>query len=297
MKKSRWSQSNPIPLLTKRPAGEEEEEPSCHSKRELQLVTTSPFRLPMVGTLRKSAVPLAILPTPEKSTGMHFRPPSHLEPFHVIVQYYIEPGMGLKFRSLSAVQRYLTEGKIETRTKNSEPGNEWNKQIAPRTTWSTSSFILPDGWEVEEKQRNNSHIIDKTYIEPGTGLRFRSLISVERYLTGANEDTPLKALIPANKSGLSPGSGHQKMKSLDEIQSQKVVSSSLTRNISGVNDRPSKLNFGRPPAKVKWVLGGPGGCMWNPFMDESKVPDSVLQKWSETFVSSLYGGNIGATRS
>lgn len=96
---------------------------------------------------------------------------------------------------------------------------------------------------------------------------------------------------------LSPGSGRQKMKSLGEIQSQKVVSSSLTRNISGANDRPSKLNFGRPPAKVKWVLGGPGGCMWNPFMDESKVPDSVLQKWSETFVSSLYGGNIGAPRS
>lgn len=87
------------------------------------------------------------------------------------------------------------------------------------------------------------------------------------------------------------------MKSLGEIQSQKVVSSSLTRNITGANDRPSKLNFGRPPAKVKWVLGGPGGCMWNPFMDESKVPDSVLQKWSKTFVSSLYGGNIGAPSS
>lgn len=84
------------------------------------------------------------------------------------------------------------------------------------------------------------------------------------------------------------------MKILGGIQYQKVVSSSAKKNISGENDRPSMLNFGIPTAKVNWVLGGTGGSMWNPFMEDSKVPDSVKQKWSEIFVSAIYGGNISA---
>lgn len=42
----------------------------------------------------------------------------------------------------------------------------------------------------------------QTYIEPGTGQRFRSLRAVERYLTEGNENTPLKVLMPANESSV-----------------------------------------------------------------------------------------------
>ncbi|BFG34212.1 hypothetical protein CerSpe_204860 [Prunus speciosa] len=280
MRMRKSSQSKPIPLLTMRPAEdeeEEEEEPSSSSKRKLQMVTTSPFKLPDGWSVEEKRRPLSNSCNPGQ-----------------IDRYYYEPDTGLKFRSLAAVQRYLTEGQIDTRTIRSKPGSECTIQNKLSTNRSTSSFLLPDDWEIVEKQRYNSAAVDKTYIEPGTGQRFRSLRAVERYLTGANEYTSLKPLVPTNKSSLSPGSGRQKMKSLGEIQYQKVVSSSSKINISGENDRPSKLNFGIPPAKVNWVLGGPGGSMWNPFMEDSKVPDSVKQKWSETFVSAIYGGNISA---
>lgn len=49
----------------------------------------------------------------------------------------------------------------------------------------------------------------------------------------------------------------------------------------------STLNIASPPAKVKWVLGGPGGNVWNALMNESVVPESVKQEWSEIFVFSI----------
>ncbi|KAM1309626.1 hypothetical protein ACFX2H_006294 [Malus domestica] len=86
------------------------------------------------------------------------------------------------------------------------------------------------------KPRKKSRVINKTYIEPGTGRRFHSLVVVERYLTEANEEVPLKALMPTNKSSISSGSCHQQTKSLAEIDPQNVVSSILKRNISAEND-------------------------------------------------------------
>ncbi|KAM1040228.1 hypothetical protein ACFX2I_029454 [Malus domestica] len=289
MKKGKSSESQTVPLRTMRPAEEHEEPFNC--KRQLQLVTTSPFRLPDDWFVEEKRRPLSNICNPGK-----------------IDRYYIEADTGLRFRSLPAVQRYLTEGQTETFTKRIKPGSEClvssriqkvvnpkHKQITPCTTRRTSSsFKLPDGWEIEEKPRRKSRVIDKTYIEPVTGRQFRSLVAVERYLTEANEEVPLKALMPATKSSISSGSCHQKTKSSAESEPQNVGSSSLKRNISGENDRPSELNFGRPPAKVKWVLRRPGGNMWNPVIDDSKVPDSVKQSWSESFKSSLSGGNISA---
>lgn len=70
------------------------------------------------------------------------------------------------------------------------------------------------------------------------------------------------------------------------------------KSISGEETgRPSELNIGSPPRKVNWVLAGPGGNMWNPIMDDSRVADSVKQKWSEIFKSSIYDGNIKAPSS
>ncbi|XP_070675004.1 methyl-CpG-binding domain-containing protein 7-like isoform X2 [Malus domestica] len=200
-------------------------------------------------------------------------------------------------RSFKLPEGWLVEEKPRP-PSSSRPGHTHIDKvlITPRTRRTSSSFVLPDGWEVEEKPRSNinySGYVDRYYIEPGTRKRFRSLLSVERYLTEANEDAPLKALMPANKSSLSPGSGFQKMNNLGEILSQKVISGSVRRNLSGDYDAPSNPS---PPAKVNWVLGGPGGNMWNAFMDDSKVPDSVKQKWSETFVSSVSGENVSVPR-
>ncbi|KAL8141399.1 hypothetical protein V2J09_007420 [Rumex salicifolius] len=54
-------------------------------------------------------------------------------------------------------------------------------------------FQLPDGWLVEVKHRPRSSINqtpDKYYYEPYTGKRFRSLVSVKRYLDGEQEPVP-----------------------------------------------------------------------------------------------------------
>ncbi|XP_061372549.1 methyl-CpG-binding domain-containing protein 7-like [Gastrolobium bilobum] len=54
---------------------------------------------------------------------------------------------------------------------------------------SSSPFKLPDDWIVEAKPRHsNPYHVDRYYYEPGTGRRFRSLVSVQRYLTQETRD-------------------------------------------------------------------------------------------------------------
>ena len=47
-------------------------------------------------------------------------------------------------------------------------------------------------------------------------------------------------------------------------------------------------DFGCPPSTINWVLAGPAGDMWNPYLGEFMVPESTKQRWSETFISSLH---------
>nr|GLL31013.1 methyl-CpG-binding domain-containing protein 7-like [Ipomoea trifida] len=45
-------------------------------------------------------------------------------------------------------------------------------------------FSLPPGWGVEEVPRSDGSRIDRYYLEPGTGQKFRSMREVERHLNG-----------------------------------------------------------------------------------------------------------------
>ncbi|KAL6195647.1 hypothetical protein ACLB2K_031265 [Fragaria x ananassa] len=230
------------------------------------------------------------------------------------------------FFPLVAVRRYLTGGQVArqatadkqvTVEKQATVDKRATMQITPYTTRCSPSFGLPDGWKIEKKPRINTTYSDsdKYYIEPGTGRRFRSLVAVERYLAEENEHTPLQALIPANKLTVSSGSSGQKKK----IQSGKIVSknsshsndcnstlnasrlntysspaehfSSPQKEFPPENSRTSHLNSSSRPT-IKWVLVDRGGNEWNPFMDDSMVADSVKQKWSEIFKSTIYGENI-----
>ncbi|KAL2981925.1 hypothetical protein AAZX31_13G314700 [Glycine max] len=54
---------------------------------------------------------------------------------------------------------------------------------------SQQHFRLPDGWVVEKKPRpSHESRFDKYYYEPGTGRKFRSLLSVQRHLAGETRD-------------------------------------------------------------------------------------------------------------
>ncbi|XP_058748360.1 methyl-CpG-binding domain-containing protein 7-like [Vicia villosa] len=67
-------------------------------------------------------------------------------------------------------------------------------------------FTLPDGWLVERHRRispNPGHAerVDKYYIEPNTRQKFRSLVSVQRYLNEEPKDyLPAERMISRNKN-------------------------------------------------------------------------------------------------
>lgn len=265
------------------------------AKRELQIVSTSPFRLPDDWFVEF------------KTRRNNTTSPGRVD------KYYHEPGTGQMFRSLIAVKRYLTEENQYTPTPETvKAGNENTMQIVVRTIKSTSHFKLPDDWVIEEKPRSNANYagtIDKYYIEPGTGQRFRSLVAVERYLTQANENTATpKALKRGNQTSHYCGLRKKKIssdiysldvlgKDLEDeedtvtLKALKLSSSSTPskKTASGKKNNSSKGigTSASPPEKINWVLSGPGGLIWSAFMDESTVPESEKQKWSETFITTL----------
>ncbi|KAM3691793.1 hypothetical protein ACB094_08G037900 [Castanea mollissima] len=289
------SPSTPTPLQMLSPPQSE----SDTTKRELQIVSTSPFRLPDDWFVE--------FKTRRNNTASPGR----------VDKYYHEPGTGRRFRSLIAAKRYLTEENQYTPTPEAvKAGNENTMQIVVRTMKSTSHFKLPDDWVIEEKPRSNANyagIVDKYYIEPGTGQRFRSLVAVERYLTQANETATPKALKPGDQT--SHYCGLRKKNISSDIHSLDVVSEDLEDEEDTVtlkalklynSSTPSKKTASRknnnsskgvstsasPPEKINWVLSGPGGLIWSAFMDESIVPESEKQKWSETFITTFQDRNF-----
>ena len=68
--------------------------------------------------------------------------------------------------------------------------------------------------------------------------------------------------------------------------SKKTASRKKNNSSKGVSTSAS------PPEKINWVLSGPGGLIWSAFMDESIVPESEKQKWSETFITTLQDRNF-----
>ncbi|KAJ7947695.1 Methyl-CpG-binding domain-containing protein 7 [Quillaja saponaria] len=303
--KGKLSPSTPMPIPLQMRVPGEEEEPSNRG-RELQMVTSSSFTLPDGWYVEEK-------PRPSD--------PGHVD------KYYYEPGTGKKFRSLVSVQRYLTEDRTSSPTGGTlKSADECNMQIVTQKTGSASSFKLPNDWVVEERPRSNikyGKVIDKYYTEPETGVRFRSLKAVERYLTEVErylnegnayadsaKPSPQSGLAKKNVSGVKhslkavrkyPTVAEEdkvKLKAMKlAIHSTPSKKSGSRKKIdSGEDRRTSLLNFSSPPAKINWVLSGSGGNMWSAFMGESTVPDSVKQKWSEKFRLALHERDINAPR-
>ncbi|XP_050229495.1 methyl-CpG-binding domain-containing protein 7 isoform X2 [Mercurialis annua] len=255
-----------------------------NKNKQLQIVGSSPFNLPDDWLVEKRR---------RRTSGRYDK-------------YYYEPGSEQQFRSLLSVQKYLS-GEIYFAPKRRKSSNETNMQIVPRSCssfnlpdgWiikekrrsnvnyagvidrmqsvprSCSSFNLPDGWIIEEKPRSNvdyAGVIDRCYIEPETGKRFRSLISVQRYLAKGKEyaaaPKPLK--LADNVLYLTDGRELAAMNNVLKLR-------------ENANFETSVPNNGNPPAKIKWVLS-PCKISWSAFMDDSLVPDSEVNKWSETFL-------------
>ncbi|XP_061958622.1 methyl-CpG-binding domain-containing protein 7-like isoform X1 [Populus nigra] len=171
-------------------------------------------------------------------------------------------------------------------------------------------FKLPNDWVVvrrcRSKRGNRRSHNDKYHYESGTGQRFCSLISIQKHMSGETS----KSAKPGNKKNhyfepetgkrfRSPRSvekylteGKEHLATLEALKAgdnfiPSRSSSSQKEHVSRKKVETSMLDASSIPAKIKWVLSGPGGIVWNPFMDDSLVPEFIKQKWSETFVFSI----------
>ncbi|CAH8296544.1 unnamed protein product [Eruca vesicaria subsp. sativa] len=102
---------------------------------------------------------------------------------------------------------------------------------------ASKDFLLPQGWTVKEVQRRNSSHIDKYYTEQETGKRFRSLVSIERYLND--------------------------VASFSKVHSEQVP----LLAICGI-EYDTVVVDQNPPEKVKSVLKGPEGDMFRAHVSE-----------------------------
>uniref|UniRef100_A0A7N0TD00 MBD domain-containing protein n=1 Tax=Kalanchoe fedtschenkoi TaxID=63787 RepID=A0A7N0TD00_KALFE len=112
--------------------------------------------------------------------------------------------------------------------------------IVPLSQDSPANFTLPGDWVVEERKRTAGMLrgnTDKYYHEPGTGRKFRSLVSVKRYLTktgdyeitskmAQSDVTPLSIALPGYnlKSSVAPPSS----------KSRSVVKTSLLKSANQI---------------------------------------------------------------
>ncbi|XP_058748442.1 methyl-CpG-binding domain-containing protein 7-like [Vicia villosa] len=152
--------------------------PTTSRGKQLKMTTPSRFNLPDDWLVQQR---------PRTSN------PDHID------KYYIEPGSGQKFRSLISVRRYLngeTRDYLPTERMISENKNTLFLDNKP------NSGKLPDDWVVNQVRRtSNPNHVDRYYIEPHTGQKFRSLISVRRYLNEETRDyLPTERMISENKN-------------------------------------------------------------------------------------------------
>ncbi|KAJ4834473.1 hypothetical protein Tsubulata_007930 [Turnera subulata] len=196
-----------------------------------------------------------------------------------IDRYYIEPGSGRRFRSLLSAEKYLAEGNEHKSAPSPQalnPAAQLTMQIVPFVSKNRSKRNLPVGWVVEEKPRKNVNYvgqIDRYYIEPETGKRFRSLLAVERYLTEGTRHAPtpttLQALKLEDHFTPSENCGPQRRYLCDEYIEN------------------SMLEFSSPPAKSGRFFGGFRDDVWSPHLDDPMAPECFDQKCFETFLSTL----------
>nr|URX64924.1 methyl-CpG-binding domain protein [Camellia sinensis] len=277
----------------------------CDSSLHRQLAIVPPFTT----TTTTTAITTSQFHLPEGWEVEKVRRPNGGQ----IDKYYYEPETGQKFRSLKAVERYLTgeeytqpRKRLKLRNHVRRSGSrkmivsrgmllrleedESNQRqlavVAPTIAAATSPFVLPDGWIVEEVPRKCGGYTDKYYYEPGTGRQFRSLISVERYLAEVEDNAPLSQVFELCQDN-APLSQVLKLCS-------RVKNFGSRKKISRDKVKISTSDSDKPPAKINWVLADHGGCTWNPFTGESMVPEPVKQQWANRFTLSINDGNCAA---
>ncbi|KAF8094816.1 hypothetical protein N665_0352s0024 [Sinapis alba] len=143
------------------------------------------------------------------------------------------------------------------------------KRSAPLENW------LPPGWRVEDKVRTSgatAGAVDKYYLEPITGRKFRSRTEVLYYLEHGT--TPKKGSKKAKNTGSNPDHLEGKGSKKSSIKAKEQPPPPLP---------PLKFDFENAPEKVSWCMENAGDEAWIPFVGDDKVQDSVRRDWGSAF--------------
>ncbi|KAI5576136.1 hypothetical protein BDE02_09G024400 [Populus trichocarpa] len=164
---------------------------------------------------------------------------------------------------------------VETLTRPNNKGNQQPvtpvraKRRSSETTIETS--WLPPGWVVEDRIRTSgatAGTVDKYYIDPASGRKFRSKKDVQYYLeTGTLKK---KGKLTENSDADTNSAGNLKG----------------DKNKSGANTSFA-LNFDsfNVPDRTEWVLANAKEDTWIPFIDGKKVPLYDKEQWDFAFAS------------
>ncbi|KAL8089433.1 hypothetical protein AgCh_039042 [Apium graveolens] len=123
-----------------------------------------------------------------------------------------------------------------------------------------SSGWLPAGWTITTKTRTNgatAGTVDRYYVEPITGQRFRSKIEVQRYLeTGSRKKSNSDAnTTPSKKMG-------PKKKKKEAVWS---------------------FDFENTPREVTWSIVDEDQDSWKPSIGEEEVRETTASEWTTAF--------------
>ncbi|WZZ31452.1 hypothetical protein YC2023_014853 [Brassica napus] len=155
---------------------------------------------------------------------------------------------------------------------------------------------LPPGWRVEDKVRASGATagsVDKYYLEPITGRKFRSRTEVLYYLEHGT--TPKKGSKKAKNTGSSsdvslkfePFAFFILVITYGILYLQHLEGKGRNKSSRKAKETPalSPLNFDfeNPPEEVSWCMGNAGEEAWTPFVGEGKVQDSVRRDWCTAF--------------
>ncbi|GKV08111.1 hypothetical protein SLEP1_g19790 [Rubroshorea leprosula] len=149
------------------------------------------------------------------------------------------------------------------------------RAVVPVETW------LPPDWVVEDRVRTSgatAGLVDKYYVDPSSGRRFRSKKEVLKFLeTGtfpnANKKKGMENSV-AGKDSPESSTGKKRVKK------------------SGTEAKSLNFDFFNVPEKVDWVLTDSSTDCWTPFIGDEKVEESVTQEWAAAFTY-VTAGNTG----
>ncbi|KAL4334641.1 hypothetical protein GQ457_07G034690 [Hibiscus cannabinus] len=138
------------------------------------------------------------------------------------------------------------------------------RRMVPSETW------LPAGWLIEDRVRSSgatAGLVDKYYVDPSSGRKFRSKKEVLYYLeTGMPPPKKKKGTETFGSEDVGTGnSGSNKQKKLDK------------------KPKPLKFDFINEPQKVDWLLADASEDFWTPFFGDDRVAEPTRHNWVAAF--------------